>query len=91
MAKLQGKWEWMEEVNKPKLAIGVPGLKEDLIELGRLTKEKVLLLRQIRVQRQSIYYLVGDSSRLGFSSVLWGQGRMILEPGKFYPLYQGRS
>ena len=41
MAKIDGKWEGMEEVNKPKLVIGVPRLRLDLLALGIFTKNKV--------------------------------------------------
>ena len=36
-------------------------------------------------------YLIGDSSGLGFVSVLWGQGMLSSESGGFCPFYQGRS
>ena len=32
---------------------------------------------------------MGDASGLGFGSVLWGQGKLVSESGKFTPLYQG--
>ena len=35
MAKLYGKWEDMEEVNKPNLVIGVPRLRGYLLAPGR--------------------------------------------------------
>ena len=38
MAKLYGKWEAMEEVNKPNLVIGVPRLRGYLIAPGRAKK-----------------------------------------------------
>ena len=41
MSKLDGKWEGMEELNKPNLANWCSALRGDLLALGRLTKEKV--------------------------------------------------
>ena len=38
MAKLDGKWEDMEEVNKPNLVIGIPRLRGYLLATGRLKK-----------------------------------------------------
>ena len=45
MAKLYGKLEGMEEVNKPNLVIGVPCLRGYLLAPGRVKKEKVTLKR----------------------------------------------
>ena len=38
MAKLYGKWEGMEEVNKPNILIGVPCLRGYLLAHGRSKK-----------------------------------------------------
>ena len=38
MAKLDGKWEGMEEVNKPNMVIVVPCLRLYILALGRLKK-----------------------------------------------------
>ena len=40
MDKLYGKWEGMEEVNKPNMVIGVPCFRGYLLALGRLKKGK---------------------------------------------------
>ena len=45
MDKLYGKWEGMEEVNKPNVVIVVPRLRGQLLAPGRLKKEKVTLRR----------------------------------------------
>ena len=37
---LYGKWEGMEEVNKPNIVIGVPHLRGYLLAHGRSKKEK---------------------------------------------------
>ena len=50
MAKLYGKWEGMEEVNKPNLVIGVPSLIVYLLALGSLKMEKATLQRQLKMQ-----------------------------------------
>ena len=60
MAKLYGKWEGMEEVNKTNLAIGVPSLKGCLLALGRLKVEKITLQRQLKLHRQVLAYLMGE-------------------------------
>ena len=78
MDKLYGKWEGMEEVNKPNMVIVVPRLRGYLLALGSLKKEKVSLIKQLTVQRQVLVYCMGDASGVGFGTVLWGQGRMIL-------------
>ena len=54
IAKIYGKCEGMEEANTPNLVIGVPSFRGYLPELGRLTKEKLPLQRQITVQRQAL-------------------------------------
>ena len=36
-------------------------------------------------------YLVGEASGLGFSLVPWSQVKIVSEPEKFTPFYQGRS
>ena len=51
MAELDGKREGTEETNKPKLVMGVPHLRGDLIALGRLIKDKVPQQRQLRAHR----------------------------------------
>ena len=38
MAKIYGKWEGIEEVNKPNIVIGVPCLRGYLLAPGRLKK-----------------------------------------------------
>ena len=38
LVELDGKWEGVEEVNKPKLVVGVPRLRGALLALGRLKK-----------------------------------------------------
>ena len=78
MDKLYGKWEGMAEVNKPNMVIVVPRLRGYLLALGILKKEKVSLRKQLTVQRQVLAYLMVDASWVGFVSVLWGQGIMIL-------------
>ena len=45
----------------------------------------------MRAQRQTVAYLMGDDSALGFGLVIWGQGKMVSKSGEFTPLYQGRS
>ena len=35
-------------------------------------------------------YFMGDSSGIGFGSVLWGQAKLVSESGEFCPLYQRR-
>ena len=86
MLRLDGKWEGMEEVNKPKLLIGVPCLRGDILALGRLIKYQLTPQRQLRAQRQEVSYLMGDTRVIGLVSVLWGKGRRILESGWFTPL-----
>ena len=54
ISELDGKWVGVEEVNKPKLVIGVLCLRVDLISLDRLTKDKVPPQNQLRVQRLEI-------------------------------------
>ena len=40
--------------------------------------------------RQSVAYLVGEDSGIGFGSVLWGEGKLVSVSGDFYPLYPVR-
>ena len=40
MAKIYGKWEGIEEVNKPNIVIGGPRLRGYLLAPGILNKEK---------------------------------------------------
>ena len=91
MAGFEGKWERIEEVDKPTLVMVVPRLKYYLLAMGRLTEEQTLPWIQLRSQIQAFDYLVGDASVLGLWSVLWGQGKLVSESGEFTPLYQGRS
>ena len=77
ISNLDGKWDWMDKVNKTNLVIGVPPLRGYLLVLVSLTKEKLPPHRHITVQRQASDYLMEDASGVGFVSVLWGQGRMI--------------
>ena len=77
MAKLYGKWEGMEELNKPNLVIGVPRLRLYILALGMLTKGKVPPRRHLTMKRQALAYLMGDASGVGFGYVLWGHGRNI--------------
>ena len=72
------KWEGIEEVIKPNIMIGVPCLRGYLLAPGRLKKGKVTPRIKLTVQRQALAYLMGNASGVGFGSVLWGQGRMIL-------------
>ena len=88
--KLDGKWEGLEEFNKPRLAIGVTRLRGDFLAMGSFKKDQLLLQRKLIAQRQAFDYLMGDARGLGFGSVLWGQGIMISESGEFTLLYQGR-
>ena len=74
MAELDGKWEGMEEVNNPNLVMGVPRMIGDLLALGRPTKDKVTPRRKLIVHKQAVAYLMGEASRLGSGSVLWGKG-----------------
>ena len=73
MEKMEGKWEVIEDADKPIMVMGVPRLKFDLLALGRLTEYQAPPRRQLRVQRQSVAYLMGDTSGLGFGLVLWCQ------------------
>ena len=73
------KWEGVEELNKPKLVIGVLCLRVDLLEMGMLKKDKVPLQKQKQLQRQAAAYLMGYGRWLGFRSVSWGKGIIILE------------
>ena len=41
MAKLDGKWDGVEEVNTPNIVIGGPCLRLYILALGRLKKLKV--------------------------------------------------
>ena len=77
MAKIYGKWEGMGKIDKPNLVIGVPSLRGYLLELGRLTKDRLPPKRQLTMQRQVLVYLMGGASGFGFGSLLWGQGRII--------------
>ena len=77
MAKLYEKWEGMEEVNKTNILIEVTRLIGYLLIPGMLKKENVTLQRYLTLQRQELYYLMGNASGVGFGSVLWGQGIMI--------------
>ena len=70
--------------------MGFPCLKFYLLALGRLTEDQAPLQRQLRAQRQSVSYLMGDTSGVEFGLVLWGQGRLVSESGEFTSLYQGR-
>ena len=72
VSELDGKWEGVEEVNKPMLVIGIPCLRVDLIALGTLTKDKVPLRRQLRAQMWEESNLMGYYIGIGFGSVLWG-------------------
>ena len=87
IAKLYGKWEGMEEVNKTNLVIGVTCLREYLLALGSFTKDKLPLQINITVHRQALAYLMGDTSGVGFLSVLsptaWAYlyGARVLEMG----------
>ena len=59
------------------MMIGVSILRGYLLELGRLTKEKLFPRKQLTVQRPELAYLMGDASGAGFGSMLWCHGRMI--------------
>ena len=91
MAEVEGKWEGIEEADKPILVMGVPCLKFYLLVMGRLTEDQEPPWRQLMTQRQAVAYLMGYASGLGFGSVLWVQGKLVSESGEFIPLYQGRS
>ena len=39
MAEVEGKWEGIEEADKPILVMGVPQLKLDSLDMRRLTKD----------------------------------------------------
>ena len=43
----------------------------------------------MRATRQAVAYLMGNSSGLGFRSVIWSQIRLVSEVGEFTPLYKG--
>ena len=68
----------VKEVNKPNIVIGSTRLRGYLLAPGRLKKVKVTPRRNLTVQRQALAYLMGNASGVGFGSMLWGQGRMIL-------------
>ena len=78
METLYGKWEGMEEVNKPNLVIGVPHMRGYIIAIGRFRKDKVTPRRKLTVQRQALIHLMGDAIGVGFGSMLWGQVIIIL-------------
>ena len=59
MVNVEGRWEGMEEADKPKLVMVVMLLKLDLFALGRITEDQALLQIQLRAQRQSVYYIMG--------------------------------
>ena len=90
MAELEGKYYEVEESENPKLLKRVPQLRNDLYALGRLMEALKSPKRQIRAGRQVVVYLMGDTSGLGFGSILWGQGILSSKSREFYPLYQGR-
>ena len=71
--------------------VGVPRLRGDLLSLELLKNDTVPLSRKLIVQIQAVVFLMGDARGVGFVSVVWGQGRLILESGEFTPLYQVRS
>ena len=90
MEEIEGKWDGVEESDKPKMVKGVNRLGKNLDALGRLKEALNSPKRQLRAGRQVATYLMGDASGFGFGSVMWGQGRISSESGDFYPLYQVR-
>ena len=84
---MEGKWDRVEESNKPKLVNGVQQLGNNLYELGRFMEELKPLKRHLRAGKKAVAYLMGHTSGLGFSAVLWGQGRLYSESGEFCTLY----
>ena len=89
MAEVEGKWEMLEEAEKPTLVMGVTHLKFDLLALGKLTEDQAPPRRQLRDQRQYVSYIMGDASGLGIGLVLWGQGKQFFESGEFTPCIKG--
>ena len=67
------------------MVIGYPRLRLYIIALGRLTNDKVTPRRHTLVQIQAPAYLMGDASGVGFGSMLWGQGIIILWSGGVTP------
>ena len=79
MVEVEGEWEGIEEADQPTLVMGFPRMKYDLLALGRLNEDLILPQRQLRAQRQSVAYLMGDASGLGFGLVVWSQGKLVSE------------
>ena len=67
----------MEEVNIPKLLIGVPLLRGDLISLGGLKNYQVSPLIQLISQIKSVDCLMGYDSGLGLYKCCGGKGELF--------------
>ena len=63
----------------PKLMTRVPHLRGDILVLKIFTNYQVPTLQKIRLQKQEVAYLMGDTSGIEFDSVFCGQRRTILE------------
>ena len=79
MSEVEGKWERMEEADKPILVMGVPRLEFDLLALVRISEYQTPLRRQLREQGQAVAYLMRYASGLVFGLVLWFQGKIVSE------------
>ena len=60
----------MEEVNKPKVMVGVLGMIGHLISLVMLKKNQLTYRSKLRVQMQALTYIMGDFSGLGFGLLI---------------------
>ena len=67
----------MEKGYKTFLVKDITRLKEDLKALRNMTEEEEPPRLQIRETIQAVAYLMVDSSRLGFVSVMWFQRRLV--------------
>ena len=65
MAKVVRKWKWIEEADKMLPLMGITRLKLDLLALERLTDNQPPPQRQLKVQRQAMPYIIGETSGFG--------------------------
>ena len=69
----------------------VPRLNKDIDALKHLEYGERPSRRQMRAMRQVVDYLMGDSSGMGFGSIMWYQSRLVSEAVEFTPMYQVRT
>ena len=53
------------------MVLDIPGLKLELVDLGKLAEEEDPTKQKLRDKKQAVYYFMEKVIRLGFGSVLW--------------------